>query len=205
LVRTRVPYALALIDAEGLHGFSMRRLAEKLGVGPMTLYGYVRTSEEILDGAIERAMHGLFDDLDPAAPWEDQLRTAVGDLHRALRAHPGVLELMLAKPAPSPQLDLVRESLVGTLRRGGFSDEEVWEAVGVVGAYAVGFASSAASHAQLGAAVERMRQLPLGKFPHLAGLADGYPSHLSERAFERGLGYLIAGLRDDVGRVAPRE
>ena len=35
--------ALELVDEVGLDGLSMRRLAQRVGVGTMTLYGYFRS------------------------------------------------------------------------------------------------------------------------------------------------------------------
>jgi AcrR family transcriptional regulator len=192
--------ALELIDADGLQEFSMRRLAERMSVGPMTVYGYVRSKEELLDGVVGLALHGVLDDLDSEAPWDEQIAVATRDLHDALRSHPGVLELLLSKPAPSPQLDLIRETLLGVMRRAGFDDVGAWEAVGMLASYAIGFAVSQASYAGLGSSehVERLRALPTDAFPNLAKGAGEYPQHMSNRAFERGLAHLISGLRRDL-------
>src|SRR3954452_23863804 len=40
--------ALQLADAEGFEAVSMRRVAQALGAGTMTLYNYVRTKYELL-------------------------------------------------------------------------------------------------------------------------------------------------------------
>lgn len=195
---------LAQIDAEGLQAFSMRRLAERMGVGPMTVYGYVRSKEEVLDGVVGLALHGVLDDLDLDATWDEQVTVAVRDLHAALRLHPGVLELLLAKPVPSPQLDLIRDTLLGVLRRAGFESASAWEAVGMLASYAIGFASSQASYGDPGSSpdhVERLRSLSQSEFPHLSQLAGDYPVHMSDRAFERGLGHLLDGLRRDLDRA----
>lgn len=193
--------ALELIDAEGLEGFSMRRLAEQMGIGPMTVYGYVRTKEEVLDGVVGLALHGVLDDLDTEAAWAEQIEIAVRDLHDALRAHPGVLELLLAKPAPSPQLDLIRETMLSVLRGAGFKPKLAWESVGMLASYAIGFASSQASYGDPGASpahVDRLKDLPKSAFPNLTELAGNYPSHMSDSAFDRGLGHLIDGLKRDL-------
>lgn len=190
--------ALEMIDAEGLQNFSMRRLASKMDVGPMTVYGYVRSKEEILDGIVGLALHGVLDDLDRDAPWDKQMLIAVRDLHNALRSHPGVLELLLAKPAPSPQLDLIRETLLGVLSDAGFQRRFAWEAVGMLASYAIGFAASQASFGDVAAYsghVERLRSLSPRDYPHLTALAEDYPMHMSDEAFENGLNYLIAGLK----------
>lgn len=49
--------ALEIADTEGFDALSMRRVAEKLGAGTMTLYYYVRTKEDLLT-LVEDALMG---------------------------------------------------------------------------------------------------------------------------------------------------
>src|SRR5688572_25405481 len=44
-----VEAALRIADAEGIGGMSMRRMADELGVGAMTLYRYFPGKAELLD------------------------------------------------------------------------------------------------------------------------------------------------------------
>ena len=46
--------AIEIADAEGLEGLSMRRVAERLSVGTMSLYRYVPGKAELLDVMIDR-------------------------------------------------------------------------------------------------------------------------------------------------------
>jgi hypothetical protein len=48
---------------------------------------------------------------------------------------------------------------------------------------------------------ERIRELPAGEFPRLCEVADSYASHLSDDAFEYGLGLILRGLRADLHRT----
>src|SRR3954469_1041651 len=48
-----VAAAVALIDAEGLKSFTMRRLGMSLGVEAMALYHYIHGREDLLDGIVE--------------------------------------------------------------------------------------------------------------------------------------------------------
>ena len=45
--------AVALADEAGLEAFSMRGLAQELGVVPMALYKHVANKEELLDGMVD--------------------------------------------------------------------------------------------------------------------------------------------------------
>jgi AcrR family transcriptional regulator len=54
LSKTRViAEAVALADADGIGALTMRRLADRLQVEPMSLYHHVANKEEILDGMVD--------------------------------------------------------------------------------------------------------------------------------------------------------
>ena len=48
-----VATAVELLDAEGVDGLKMRRLADRLGSGAMSLYWHVDNKEEVFDLALE--------------------------------------------------------------------------------------------------------------------------------------------------------
>jgi AcrR family transcriptional regulator len=75
--------ALEIADAEGFEALSMRRIAEQLGAGTMTLYYYVRTKEDLLTLVEDALMGEICDACDPLPrSW----RAAVGKLAAATRA-----------------------------------------------------------------------------------------------------------------------
>src|SRR5258707_5519385 len=45
--------AVAVADASGIGALTMRSLASELGVKPMSLYHYVASKDEILDGIVD--------------------------------------------------------------------------------------------------------------------------------------------------------
>ena len=65
--------AIRLADREGVDGLSMRRLADALGAGAMSLYYYVANKEELLDAMIDVVFEEI--ELPP-----DRHRLAVGDV-----------------------------------------------------------------------------------------------------------------------------
>jgi hypothetical protein len=54
-----VTAALALIDAEGLHALSTRRLAAELGVSGPSLYNHVATKDELIDAVVDSVVAGV--------------------------------------------------------------------------------------------------------------------------------------------------
>jgi len=55
--------AIKLIDAEGLEGFSMRRLGQELGAGATTLYWHVKDKDQLIDLVLdESALEVRLDD-----------------------------------------------------------------------------------------------------------------------------------------------
>lgn len=75
--------ALTIADKDGLDALSMRRVAESLGAGTMTLYYYVRTKDDLL-ALVEDALMGEI--ADACEPLPKAWRPAVRKLATATRA-----------------------------------------------------------------------------------------------------------------------
>lgn len=55
-LETIVEKAIAMADVDGLAALSLRKIASELDVAPMTLYGYVRSKDDLLG---QMASHAL--------------------------------------------------------------------------------------------------------------------------------------------------
>ncbi|MDX3227102.1 TetR/AcrR family transcriptional regulator [Streptomyces sp. ME19-01-6] len=95
-----VAATVRLLDAEGLAGFSMRRLAAELGVTAMSVYWYVETKDQLLELALDAAMGEMSLPAGSLGPvegyehletekqdWRDQLRQIASEFRRLLVAH----------------------------------------------------------------------------------------------------------------------
>jgi AcrR family transcriptional regulator len=191
--------ALRLIDTERPEAFTMRRVADELGMGVMTLYGYISSREEILEGVTVLALAEDRDPLPRDAGWEDHLRSDVAHLQQVCRRHPNLVTLVLAQTAATPGLFRLRERMLETLLTAGFDEATALRALGILTSYALGFGGlqAAASPIDL---PDRVRQLPADEFPRLAHAADRYEAHLGDDAFEYGLELILRGLRADLER-----
>ena len=191
--------SLRLIDEEGLETFSMRRLADELGVGVMTLYGYVSSKDELLDRVVGLALDDLGGDVPPGVPADDTLSAAIHDLLSRLRQHPNIVALILSRKQPFHDLDRFRDRLLGILMQAGFSAKDAVLAMNALACYTLGYAlveQMRPGDGSVETEARRLRQLPPQSFPALSKVADAYARHASAHSFDAGLTALIAGLRN---------
>lgn len=86
-----VTEAIALLDADGLDGLTLRKLAARLGVQQPTLYWHLPNKAALLTAIADAVLDEEFPELVPPEPEEDWPEWLVGlavRLRRALLAHP---------------------------------------------------------------------------------------------------------------------
>ncbi|MFI5776425.1 TetR/AcrR family transcriptional regulator [Nocardia sp. NPDC051570] len=87
-----VDTAIELADEAGLDALSMRRIAERMGVGAMSLYRHVPNKDTLLaDMTDEVARRNPYPDTPPDCTWRDRVRIAAEIDWRLYREHPWVL------------------------------------------------------------------------------------------------------------------
>jgi AcrR family transcriptional regulator len=119
-----VEAAIALADAGGLDAVTMRAVAERLDVSPMSLYTYVPGKAELLDLMLDAIYLAMPRDRHRAA-WRARLR-AVADANRALYArHPWAARISPARPPLGPGLMAKYEHELRALDGLGLSDVEM--------------------------------------------------------------------------------
>ena len=85
--------AVALADEAGLEGFSMRGLAQELGVVPMALYKHVANKDELLDGMVDIVFSEI--ELPPAdVDWRSAMRRRAISTREALQRHGWAIGMM---------------------------------------------------------------------------------------------------------------
>jgi AcrR family transcriptional regulator len=83
---------VSVAEADGFGALSLRSVARRLGVGPMTLYTYVDSSDElaglVIDHLVADAIHGS----QWPRQWQAVLRLFAKRLHALVLAHPAMVE-----------------------------------------------------------------------------------------------------------------
>jgi AcrR family transcriptional regulator len=130
--------AVALADEAGLDAFSMRGLAQELGVVPMALYKHVANKDELLDGMVD-IVFGEIELPSQDLEWRSAMRSRAISTREALKRHKWAIGMMESRH-PGPANLHNHNAVMGCLREAGFSFEMAVHAYSVQDAYIYGFA-----------------------------------------------------------------
>jgi AcrR family transcriptional regulator len=185
--------AVALADEAGLEAFSMRGLAQQLGVVPMALYKHVANKEELLDGMVDIVFSEIelpSEDLD----WRSAMRRRAISTREALKRHSWATGMMEARH-PGPASLRNHDAVMGCLRTAGFSFKLAIHAYSVQDAYIYGFAGQERDTGfetpdSAGEAVQRRAETigALENYPYLVEIAAKLPESGYDNAVEFGWG-----------------
>jgi AcrR family transcriptional regulator len=95
--------AIDVADAEGLPVLSMRRVADVLGVSPMSLYTYVPSRDELVGLMMDRVL-GETEDPPAEEDWRTALTFVARERWRLAERHPWILDMMARRPSLGPNL-----------------------------------------------------------------------------------------------------
>lgn len=141
--------AIELADADGLAALSMRRVADQLGVGTMSLYTYVPGKAELLDVMLDTVL-GEVGRPDAAAGWRAGLERRAREDWALYHRHPWVLQVSGARALLGPNETELFDATLGAVSGIGLSGREMVLVVSLVAGYTRGAAQGAveAAHAE---------------------------------------------------------
>lgn len=145
-----VAAAVALADQDGLAAVTIRGVAARLGVAPMTLYGHVAGAGELVDLVVHETITAALHEQPPRPgpmPWDGRsaLVGLAHGLRRMLVDHPAVLDAYRRRPVQDPTGVAVAEAVVAALVADGRDEADALTTYGTVYAYVIGFVSLEAS------------------------------------------------------------
>ncbi|MDQ0809358.1 AcrR family transcriptional regulator [Streptomyces sp. B3I7] len=131
-----VATAVALADEGGLEAVSLRKVAARLEAGPMRLYRYIATKEELFDLMVDEVQAEILPEERPG-DWREALRTLAHRTRRAALRHEWLADLLGGRPALGPNGLALSESTLAALD--GHADiDTAMRAVETVSAYYIG-------------------------------------------------------------------
>ncbi|GAA2259533.1 GntR family transcriptional regulator [Glycomyces scopariae] len=226
-----VAEAVAIADTEGLEAVSMRAVAGRCGVAPMSLYRFVEDRQELLLLMADTTYGAARFDVDEAGPWRPRVERIARELWRLHRAHPWLGGVSpLTRPLPLPNVIRMGDKLLGALAPLGLPPLLHFNVHVLVYSHVVSLAGTVELEdeavSETGLTADEWTDLQwvqrigddafMAELPHFARLfgalgsmSDGYDMDLDEiftldlAVFLDGVEALAARHRDGPGRAGP--
>jgi len=194
--------ALVLADRGGIESLTMRRIGQELQVEAMSLYNHVANKDDILDGIVDLVFSEIALPSDQA-DWKTALRQRAISAHEALLGHPWAISLMQSRTKPGPATLRHHDSVIGILRKAGFTIGVAAHAFSVMDGYIYGFALQQTNlplhtSEQVAEVGENILVQIAGEYPHLAEMITQHamkPGYDYGEEFEFGLDLILDGLQ----------
>ena len=194
--------ALRIVDAEGVDALSLRRLADDLGVTPMSLYWHVADKAELL----ELVGHAVLAEIaipERVGGWRDQLR----DIHRAMFAsflrHRNTTEILAGRARFGSGGLAAFERILEILLDAGFTPEAAFDAYQSLYLFTLGFMATSNRSPEFVEAqrqgAEYMALLPVDRFPSIRAVVPVMGRRSLDERFEIGLDVVIDGVAARLG------
>jgi AcrR family transcriptional regulator len=211
LTRERViEGAVDLADEIGVEALTIRKLADSLDVGPMTIYHHVPGKEQIIDGMVDMVFSEI--DLPPTTlDWKAAIRARCVSARSVLNRHWWAAPLMETRTSPGPATIVHHDAVIGCLRSGGLSLQMTAHAYAILDSFLYGFAMQEASlpfHGDEPAvaldelAAGMMEAFPADSYPHFVEFTVEHalqPGYDFGDSFEFGLDLILDGLERSIG------
>jgi AcrR family transcriptional regulator len=200
--------AIGLADADGLAAVSLRKVAAALQVGPMRLYGYLDTKDELLDLMVDE----IYAEIRPVGDgWRQVLHSLAGATRQAVHQHEWLADLIGGRPALGPHALARGEAVVAAMR--GVDVDLVMPVVGAVDAYVIGVVRReiAERRAERSSGMDQRqwqraygpyleRAFGTGRFPALATVVRDATHLNADETFRLGLDFLLDGIEAHLAR-----
>ena len=208
--------AIEIADTEGFEAVSMRRVAQEIGAGTMTLYHYVANKDELVTLMMNAVMgEVLVPDEELSGEWRPAITRIAIATRESLRRHRWALDL-LDEPRPGPNKMRHLEQSLQAMAGAGLDQRAKLEAIVLIDEYIFGFAIREAQEPDQDGPgwppdVREFfeRELESGEFPNARELlGDDFEEGVAairevfreEGRFERGLERLLDGIEAGFAR-----
>ena len=130
--------AIGIADNEGLSALSMRRVAEALGLSPMSLYTYVPSKAELVDLMLDRVSVEIKNPSPALLDWRAKLENLARQRWDMAQRHPWVMQVGTHRPPLGPNILATAEATLQAIDGVGLSDREMQLVSGLMANYVRG-------------------------------------------------------------------
>lgn len=186
---------MRLLREDGLDAVSMRRVADRLGVAPNSIYAHVADKAALVDELIDAILAGVPTPTDDG--WRARIERVMRDSRRELLRHPDLVPFALVRQSVGPNALRLGEVTLGALREAGLDGPAAVTGLQVLLVHTIGsaaFETGRALDPEPAARSRRGRERATDFGGVTAELSDPISRWSGDEVFERGLGWLLDGL-----------
>jgi AcrR family transcriptional regulator len=140
--------AIAVADGKGLSALTMRRLADDLGVTPMSLYTYVPGKAELLDVMLDAICAETARPEEVPGGWRGRLTLIARENWALYHRHPWMLQVSTSRPVLGPNLVAKYDYELRAVEGVGLTDIEMDMTIALLGDFVHGSVRAAINAAQ---------------------------------------------------------
>ncbi|WP_179775806.1 TetR/AcrR family transcriptional regulator [Amycolatopsis endophytica] len=199
--------AIRLADEGGLDAVSLRKVAAALNVGPMRLYGYIDTKEELLDLMLDAVQAEIRPSGDG---WREVLRSLAETTRQAVHQHEWLADLLGGRPQLGPNALARGDAVVAAM---GIDVDHVMPVIEAVNAYVIGAVRREITElrAERNTGMDKAqwqvsygpylrRTFAGGRFPALSAVIHDAVHLDADQTFRMGLDFLLDGIEARLAR-----
>jgi AcrR family transcriptional regulator len=186
--------ALDLVDREGVEALTMRRLGRELGVEAMSLYGYVDSKEDLIEGVVEQVFREMPLVVPGPGDWRERVRRHAAMYRQVLLDHPNAVRLVGRRPLDSESVAAFVDSALAELRAIGLDLSTAGRVLGIMASFTLGHVAERVGD-ELRARTPPPTEAKVDpvRYPHLAAAGQMDTADF-DREFELGMDFIIAGI-----------
>ncbi len=204
-----VAESLALLDKQGVAGFSLPKLGRALGADPTAVYRHFASKDDLVLAIADRLLEEAFADAEPRACWVDTVIEGARRLRATYAAHPAAASLSACRTTQRPAEMRSVNILIGAVLEAGFEGAEAARVYRALGDFALAWAGLDAAFLALderqqatdrAAWTRAYLAADRAEFPHIWQVRLELPDVTDDEIFDTILSLVIGGLT----RRAPR-
>lgn len=187
--------ALELIEEEGLDGFSMRKLAKKLGCEAMSIYHHFPSLAHLYEALVDRLV-GACTLLPAERPWRERMTHVATEFRAIAHAHPRFFPYVGLFRMNTPVCIAWLDGIIQIYRDAGLSDSDAARYFRSLSYYLVGaFLDETSGYAEGPGAVDPVSGEAITRdFPAVAAVAPHFQPAGRDRIYQTGLDLLLGGV-----------
>jgi AcrR family transcriptional regulator len=209
--RQIVRAAITIADHQGLDALTMRRVAQQLGAGTMSLYWHVRSKDELIELMRDEVAGEQM--LQPSGDWRSDLARFARDTRRMFLRHPWLASVAWGTPPLGPNSLRQDELTMAAMSSLGVDLQTQGAVSATVYFFVIGFVLRELAQEQVqrrtGVTVEEWRasvapyiqqQLATGRYPNLQRAVASGGDLDNDAAFE----FILSFILDAVAAQLPK-